>query len=222
MTGSAPDPTAEVTRPNTWWRRNRWALLALPLALGLVLVTGAGRIVMFWLPYELTDRVAGGFGESISFTDDYRDAEGMHERIVDIAVTSVSADPVPTDGQGEPVADHAPAGTRLWEVELRIEADPDMVLDGCVIGLVDAQGRVTERDTTLFPWSTSLDGCQPVDSVNPSMVLFEGMTTEPSTRPPAYTRTAQLLAAEDFEPVEVRVWWEPPTYLAVPLPDAGR
>lgn len=221
MTEAGPTAVAAPTA-NSWWRRNRWALLALPLVLALVLVSGAGRILMFWLPHELTDRVEAEQGAFTRFADTYRDYEGEHERVADVAILGVRPDPVPIDWQGEEVAAEVPPGTRLWEVELGVEADPDTVLTGCVIALVDARGRVAPRDTTMLSWSAGFDGCQPLDSVNPSMVLYEDMTTDASTRPPAYTRSAQLLTAADFEPVEVRVWWEPPTYLAVPLPDAGR
>lgn len=207
-----------------WWPRNRRALLALPVVLALVAVSGLGRVLMFWLPHELTDRVETDAGSPVTFTDTYQDVNGTHERTVDLAVVRVTADAEPTTTTGDPALgeDLLPPGTRLWEVELVVDADPDTVLTGCVIQLVDETGRVTQRESNLLPWDAPFGGCEPTDTINPSAVLYEGFETEPSTRPPHYTHVAQLLTAEDFVPVEVRVWWEPPSYLAVPLPAAGR
>lgn len=208
----------------TWWRRNRWALLALPVVLVVVALSGAGRVATFWLPYEMTDRVESRPGELTTFTDDYRDAGGERERTLRLAVQEVTADPTPVTSAGEPVEGEGlfPQGTRLWQVEIAIEADPETVLGGCRVALVDADGRVTERDSALLAWDAGWDACQPAETVNPQAQLFvDEAEHEPSTRPPAYSRTVQLVAAPDFEPVEVRVWWEAPTYLAVRLPDAG-
>ncbi|QDO88244.1 hypothetical protein FNH13_07700 [Ornithinimicrobium ciconiae] len=205
-----------------WWRRNRWALLALLPVLALVAVAGAGRAATFWLPYQLSDEVTGEFGQATTLTDDYRDAGGEHTRTVEVTVHAVTPDPAPETNREEPVAGvELPEGTRLWEVELGFEADPDTVLQGCLIALVDAAGRVTQRETSLLHWDTGFDDCQPVDTTNPQAELFVGDEQVVSTRPPAYTRVVQLLAAEDFEPTSVRVWWEPPTYLSVPLPDGA-
>ncbi|MCK0112596.1 hypothetical protein MWU75_10635 [Ornithinimicrobium sp. F0845] len=208
-----------------WWRRNRWALLALPVVLVVVALSGAGRIATFWWPLEMTDGIETQVGEMTRFTDDYVDAGGEHERTLRIAVRDVVPDADPVTSRGEPVLGEGllPEGTRLWQLQIDVEADPETVLSGCRIALVDADGRLAERDTTLLVWDAGWDACQPVDTANPSAQLFvdEG-EHERSTRPPAYSRTVQLLAAGDFEPIAVRVWWEPPTYLTARLPDAGR
>lgn len=208
----------------TWWRRNRWALMALPVVLAIVAVSGLGRVLLFWLPYEFTDRVETSIGTATTFTDDYTDVNGVHERTAELSVTRVTPDAEPTTTAGDPAPgeDLLPAGTRLWEVELAVRADPDTVLTGCVVALVDAQGRVAQRDTSLLGWDTALSACEPAHSTNPSAILYDGFQSEPSTRPPSYTQSIQVLTAADFEPAEVRVWWEPPTYLAVPVPAAGR
>lgn len=217
-----PRPETDA-RPDGWWRRNRWALLALPLVLVVVAVSGAGRIATFWWPYEMHDRVEGTMGQPVAFADDYRDAAGMHEREVTLTVTAVIPDAPVTDDQGIPLTgvDLTP-GTRTWGVEFTVEADPETVLGGCKIALVDAQGRRADRDTTLLPGGPSSNACEPLDTINPQAELFvDSPPGDPSTRPPAYSRSVQLAVAEDFEPVEVRLWWEPPSYLAVPIPDAA-
>lgn len=207
----------------TWWRRNRWALAALPLVLVVVGLSGWGRIATFWLPHELTDSIDTEAGQLTDFTDDYVDAGGEHERTLRLAVRDVVPDPAPVTSAGEPVVGaELPEGTRLWQLELDVEADPETVLTGCRVALVDAEGAVTERDPTLLPWDAGWDACQPADTVNPTAQLFvDDAEDDPSTRPTAYSRVVQLLAGEDFEPVAVRVWWETPTFLTARLPAAS-
>ncbi|NLG22892.1 MAG: hypothetical protein GX555_15850 [Actinomycetales bacterium] len=207
-----------------WWRRNRWGLLALPVVLVVVGASGWGRVATFWLPYEMVDSVDTEVGRMTDFTDDYVDAGGTRERSLRMAVRNVVADPQPVDVAGVPleVLGELPGGTRLWQLEIDVEADPEMVLGGCHVALVDAAGRVTERDATLLPWDAGWDACQPHDTVNPMAQLFvDEPERDPSTRPPAYSKVVQLLAAADFEPVAVRVWWEPPTFLTAQLLPAG-
>lgn len=220
--GAQPEATPDA-QPRGWWRRNRWALLALPLVLVVVTVSGAGRLATFWWPYQLHDRVEGVLGEATAFADTYRDAAGTHGREVTLTVTRVTPDAAVTDEQGVSITgEPLTPGTRIWGVEFTVEADPETVLSGCQIALVDAQGRSTPRDTTLLPWQVSVNPCEPADSINPQPQLFvDSPESDPSTRPPTYTRSVQLALAEDFEPVEVRLWWEPPTVLAVPLPDVA-
>lgn len=204
----------------SWWRRNRWALLTLPLVLVAVALSGLGRVTTFWWPYQVHDRVEGTAGEFTAFQDDYRDAGGDHDREVEVAVGEVVESAQFLDGDGLPVPDElVPPGLRLWEVEVTVRADPKVPLGGCIVALVDARERVAQRDSTLMPYQVGFDACQPQDTVNPQAQLFvDEAPHEPSTRPPEWSRTIQLLTSEDFEPVEVRLWWEPPTYLAVPLP----
>lgn len=230
LTETTP-PTVPSAGRRGWWRRNRWALLALPVVLVVVAASGAGRAATFWLPNELSDRVDTQFDTMTHFADDYVDATGEHQRSLKIAVRDVVADPQPLDMAGEPVTgglggeepataqDLLPQGTRLWQVDLDFEADPETVLTICHVALVDAQGRITERDTSLLSWNAGFDVCQPANTQNPTSQLFvDEEAHEPSTRPPAYSRSVQLVTADNFEPVAVRVWWEPPTYLSVRLP----
>lgn len=215
--GATTDPVTETR--SGWWRRNRWALLALLPVVALVVAAGAGRALTLWAPLQLHDEISGEFGQFTTFTDDYRDAGGDHVRTAEVAVLRVTPDPEPRTRDGEVVPDvELPPGTRLWEVELGFEAHPDTVLLGCVVALVDEDGRITQRDSSLLTWATGMDDCQPVDTINPQAQLFVGDEPVESTRPPAYQRSVQLLTAADFEPAEVRVWWEAPTYLSVALP----
>lgn len=213
------EPVAE----RSWWRRNRWALLSLPLVLVVVALSGMGRVTTFWSPYQVHDRTEGTVGELTAFQDDYRDAGGVHERELELAVGEVAESTEFLDGDGIPVPDEpVPPGMRLWQMEVTVRADPELPLGGCVVALVDAQDRVAQRDSTLMPHQVGFDACQPQGTVNPQVQLFvDEAEHEPSTRPPQWSRTIQLLTSEDFEPVEVRLWWEPPTYLAVPLPAAA-
>lgn len=207
-----------------WWRRNTWALLALPVVLAIVVVSGLGRVLLFWLPHEFTDRVETTIGRAVTFTDDYTDVNGTHERTVELSVLRVTPGAEPTTSAGETAVGEGllPDGTQVWEVELAVRADPETVLTGCVVALVDAEGRIAQRDTSLMTWDTAMSACEPADTTNPSAILYDGFRSDPSTRPPTYTQSVQLLTADDFEPVEIRVWWEPPTYLAVPVPAVGR
>ena len=46
----APDPVAPAAG---WWRRNRWALAALPVALALTLVAAGDRVRTLWWERDL-------------------------------------------------------------------------------------------------------------------------------------------------------------------------
>lgn len=205
---------------HSWWRRNRSALVSLPLVLGVVAVSGLGRVATFWWPYQVHDEIVGTAGQFSTFRDDYRDAGGEHDRELEVAVGAVAPGVGFLDGDGAVIPDEpVPSGLRLWQIEVTFRADPELPLGGCIVALVDEQDRVAQRDSTLMPYQVTFDACQPQDTVNPQVQLFvDESTHEPSTRPPEWSRTIQLLTAEDFDPVEVRVWWEPPTFLAVPLP----
>lgn len=205
---------------HSWWRRNRWALLSLPLVLGVVALSGLGRVTTFWWPYQVHDRIDGTPGQFSTFRDDYRDAGGDHDRELRVSVGAVVPGDAFVDDDGAAILDQpVPPGLRLWEVEVTFQADPELPLGGCVVALVDERDRVAQRDSTLMPYQVGFDACQPQDAVNPQVQLFvDEAAHEPSTRPREWSRTIQLLTAEEFVPVEVRLWWEPPTFLAVPLP----
>jgi hypothetical protein len=208
-----------------WWRRNRWALAALPLVLLLAAGAGSYRIWSFWSPYELTEPVEGRSGEPVRFTHTLEDAEGSYT--VDLTVTA--ADPVVddhfTDGDGLMHYFPRDEGSRVWRTDLTVSADPGTPLTGCQVRLVDIAGRATLYRTSplggeaVFGLPSS--PCVPAATPGPSPDFGFVVETSDAPRPQTYTVPVYVRTAQDFVPARVDIWWETPRHLAITV-DPGQ
>ena len=73
----------------TWWLRNRWALLALPLVLALTWAATSYRVLTMWNPFQLTDEVTAPAGEPVHLVQELSDAKGTF--VVDVELTASPA-----------------------------------------------------------------------------------------------------------------------------------
>ncbi|AXH97001.1 hypothetical protein [Ornithinimicrobium avium] len=197
----------------SWWRRNRWALLALPFVVALVAVSGASRLVNFWWPSQLSEPVVGSVGAPVGLTAQTWDEEGEETSIdVDVVVGPTTEAVDWTDGDGMlqrvPYVD----GTRVWRTDVTFTApageDPTL----CLAEVVDTRGRTTTYTTTAV-------GAQglPVSPCAPPFSL-----SEQGPRDETWTVPVLVRLTADVEPAELRIWWQPPEHVAVPLEvDAG-
>lgn len=248
--GGDPRTTAPEGRPpRSWWRRNRWALLALPFVLALTTAASSYRILTLWNPWQLTDPVAAAVGEPVRFTDEI--TAGVEDYPIELElsagparqVTSVpdpaavdeaeadAADPADTDpadaalgnapsSSGEPVPEMP--GTVVWQIDLTVTADPDEVLRYCQLRLVDEQERETAYSTVRPGILVSGDPCVPAAAPGPEPDL--GLDLEPTDAPPrpeTYTVPVIFRTAEDFVPARLDVYWKPPRYAALELTTEG-
>ncbi|WP_122261945.1 hypothetical protein [Ornithinimicrobium cerasi] len=202
-----------------WWRRNRWALLALPFVLLLAAGAGSYRVWNFWNPYELTDPVAGRSGEPVRFTHTLEDDRGSYT--VDLTVTA--ADPVPadhfTDQEGMMHYFPRSEGSRVWRTDLTVQADPASPLTGCQVRLVDGLGRATLYRTSPLGGEASLglpgSPCVPPGAPGPSPDFGFGLEEPAATRPATYTVPVYVRTAQDFVPESIEIWWETPWHLSI-------
>lgn len=229
-----------------WWRRNRRAVLALPVAVALAVAASSSRVVLFWWPYGPHDVTRADAGELVAFSDDWQDRAGEHTRRWRVSVDAVDTPPtrtVPDEDGGEVLATVArtedtgysedgevhlvsPPGTRVWRVVLTVEADPDEVLRTCRLAVVDTRGRSFEyasRVADPVRWTLKTAPCVPADAPGPSARILDGQGPDPAEeldRPARYTTEAYVSTAADAVPAAVRVWFDHPETLEVTLPAA--
>lgn len=234
--GDDPRVTAPEGRPpRSWWRRNRWALLALPFVLALATAVSSYRILTLWNPWQLTDPVPAAVGEPVRFTDEITGVEdypielelsaGPARQVTSVpdpaALDAAGADAAAAaDAAGEPVLEMP--GTVVWQIDLTVTADPDEVLRYCSLRLVDDQGRETAYSTVRPGVPVSGDPCVPAAAPGPEPDL--GLDLEPTDaapRPETYTVPVIFRTAEDFVPARLDVYWKPPRYAALELTTEG-
>lgn len=196
----------------TWWRRNRLALLVLPFVLTLVAVTGASRLVNFWWPTQLRDATVGAVGEPVRHTVRTTDLEGTpltFDATVVVGATTEAKDVTDADGMMHlvPWVD----GTRVWRTDLTITAPVEHDPSGCSVEVVDTLGRTTSYSSaTVGADGLPFTACSPP---RPSDTLFDDTWVREET----YTVPVLVRLTEDVEPAELRLSWQRPDYVSVPL-----
>ena len=154
---SAPGP-----RAGGWWRRNRWALAVLPLALALADASGGDRVRTRWWEHDLRVPTTAAPGTTATFHQERYDGRGGTLEL-DVQVT--------LDGVGDarplPAMLDLPPGTRAVQVDLTLSAAPDVALLDCRLAVRDAAGTRYDYDADGWgaeqPWSP----CVPADAPGP-------------------------------------------------------
>ncbi|MEO7235366.1 MAG: hypothetical protein ABIW80_08325 [Lapillicoccus sp.] len=207
----------------TWWRRNRLALVLVPVALVLAAAGNASRLDDYWWSRDLHQSVRPGDGGTAAVRTEYDDGTLQYPITADVALTSVTrVSSVTLDGRSRTVT--LPDDSALWRVVMHWTADPSTVLSGCQIGIQGEDGRFWEKSypdlldagSTTLPFSP----CVPDDTPGPQVKLdLSGIQPAKvgEERPAAYDVTVYVLTAADAAPAEVRVWWLPPLYAWLPV-----
>lgn len=213
---------------STWMRRNRKALMLLPVAAITAVLASSSRIEDYWWTKGLHDGAQADKTGVVQFSDEYDDGYLKYPIAADIALTTV--EPVTTIeshlGKPEPVK--APDGAMVWRVGLRFKADPDVALTGCKVALVDAEGTRYDAESRQFDslGSRPVHQCVPDDTPGPKPEV--GSTAAPkvadgeSPRPPAYDTVTYVVTPVGVKPQTVRVWWFPPKYAELSVDEASR
>lgn len=213
MTTTVPSPAA--ARPRSWWRRNRWALVALPLALALMAAASADRVRSLWWEQGLHDPTTAAPGAAVAFHQDVRDGLGG-TRPLDV---EVRLDAV-VDATTPPRDLVVPAGARAVQVEMTLSADPDVVLRGCSLAVRDADG--TRYDYVANGWGATQPAspCVPVDAPGPAPSLgdLDDVLTPDSTprRPATWTVSPVVVLPADVQVSDVVLWWQLPQHVVLP------
>lgn len=201
-----------------WWRRNRLWLLAVPFALAAMLVASAYDVRTFWYysgPHH--ELAAAEPGDPVEVTDDFSDAVGDTSRTFSVRLDRLEpVDVFPFDdveGERPP-----PDGLQAVAAHLDWSAEPDQVLRGCQVALVDDDGRRYE----LLPGGGQVDVCTPEDAGGPEAPLLEGarrgeLPYGEGPRPASWSTAPVLLVPEGRNFTRLLVWWELPDYATLPV-----
>lgn len=206
---------------------NRKALALLPVAMITAVLASSSRIEDYWWGKGLHDESKADSSGVVHFKDEYDDGYLTYPIAADIALETV--EPVTTIdshlGKPEPVT--APEGAMVWRVGLRFEADPDVVLNGCKLAIVDAKGTRYDAESRQLEslGVTPIHTCVPDETPGPLPTI--GSTAAPkvaegeSPRPRTYEWVTYVVTPTGVEPETVRVWWFPPTYAELPIEEAA-
>jgi hypothetical protein len=205
-----PEPVAPAAG---WWRRNRWALAALPVALALTLVAAGDRVRTLWWVQDLRVPTMVGAGGTGDFHQ-----QGYDGALIDV---QVRLDGVSDAGMLPEDLD-LPPGTRAVQVDLTLSADPDMGLSGCLLAVRDTAG--TRYDYVSNAWGATqpVVPCVPEDAPGPGPSLgdVDDVLADPDDlpRPATWSVSPVVVVPEDVVVADVVLWWEKPQYLLLEVP----
>jgi hypothetical protein len=200
-----------------WWRRNRWALVALPVALLLVLVASGDRVRTLWWDKDLRVATTAEAGARVGFHQEVYDGVGGTLAIdVQVVLDHVGdAAPLPEDMV-------LPVGTRAVQVDLTLSADPDVVLAGCSLAVRDADGTRYEYVSNGWGAQQPVVPCVPQDTPGPALSLgdLDDVLSEPEgpPRPGSWSVSPVVVVPEGVEVTDVVLWWQMPQYVQLPVP----
>lgn len=208
----------------TWWRRERVALALLPFLVVGAAVASSSRVDEYWWQRGFHEQAPRDDAGVVSVSETYDDGFLRYPIRADLSL--VSARPV-TELPGAYQPPKVPTGARLWEVQLRWQADPDVSLTGCSIALTDDDGKLYVADSTSFDPGAVLgvQTCVPDETPGPQPQSGRRTLVQPAAdvapRPSSYRTRAYVVVPVGVEPRAVRVWWLLPTYAELPLPSSG-
>ena len=199
----------------SWTRRNRWGLVALPLALVTALAASSDRVRLYFWDEGLRQAQRAEQGAWLDFRNTYSDSEGEHPLAVKVRLDGVR--PATALWRSASPLELAP-GTQALEVELSLEADPRLPLSICKLAVRDAGGT---RYDYLSPigGSQPFSPCVPPDAPGPQRALGEldegrDISGEP-VRPESWTVKPVIVLPAGVEVSDVVLWWDQPDYAAL-------
>lgn len=205
---------------HSWWRTNRWALLALPVVVVVALATNGSRLPEYWWDRDFREGTHAAPGETVRFSDEYDDGYVRYPIEGDVQLLDVRrTDTVRNDAGGDDPVEVADGGV-LWEVRFRFEVDPEIVMRGCQVALVDDDTRWEPDRYAVSGASLPLSSCAPGTQLGPGFLPGDdapslGHGDEP--RPPRYESYAYVVTPSDAEPTAVRLWWFLPRYVELEI-----
>lgn len=210
-----------MSEPTSWWRRNRYGVLALPVVIALAVAANGIRLDDWWWSADLRSATTGQQGEPVDFHQEYDDAVGATTRSLSVRLDDVvELDAVP-QSFGDPVP--VPEGLRALRVDLSFEADPDQSVYGCRLALRDADGQRYEYSSNIDTIRQAEPSpCHSLEQPGPKPPIFEGQTrgvVAGEERPPTWRTQPVVLVPAEAEITEVLLWWEQPEHLSLEIRD---
>lgn len=199
----------------TWWRRNRWALLALLPALALALLASSDRVSALYWSADLHDAHRGAQGEWVEHRD--RIAELGQERPIALAVRLDGVSETDTGWESSsPLA--LPPGARAVRIDLSLRAAPTEPVLTCQLAVRDADGTRYDYDYDTAGALQPASPCVPPDATGPAPWDVDATTDEGEPARPQEWRVAPVVVVpEGVEITQVLLWWTPPAYLELSL-----
>lgn len=204
----------------TWWRRERKALVLLPLVVVGAMAASSSRVHDYWWQKGFHEKTSVSDDGVVSVSERYDDGFLTYPIRADLSL--VSARPITALPDAyRPL--RVPTGSRLWQITIAWKADPDVNLTGCSVALVDADGNRYDADNKDFDGGAVLSTQPCVPDETPGPRAEPGRTTlvqpDPGVapRPESWETSAYAVIPEDVEPTAARVWWVLPDYAELPL-----
>jgi hypothetical protein len=198
----------------TWLGLNRWGLVGLPFALAAALAASSDRVQLYFWNEDLRRPQQAVQGSWLDYRGTYEDSEGEHQLAVRLRLDGVR--PASTLWRSE-LPLELPEGTQAVEVELSLEADPQLPLSICKLAVRDADG-------TRYDYLSDIGGAQPLspcvppDAPGPGRrlgALDEGLdNSDDPVRPESWTVKPVITLPEGVEVEDVVLWWDLPDYAA--------
>lgn len=207
----------------SWWRRERRALVLLPIAVIAVLVCTASRLDDYWWSRGFHEKASTDQGWT-QIDDTFDDGYLTYPIRAQVRMDSVRAvDEVPGSYFGTKVA----KGGQLWEVKLRWKASPAMALRGCRLAIFDSEG--VQYDAGSSGWDAGSTGykdkCVPDETPGPRPEVGSKaapkLPDDEEPRPAAWTSTAYVLTKAGITPSSVRIWYALPRYAELEVSTTG-
>lgn len=206
---------------SAWWRRNRWWLLAIPLALALMAASSSYRFATQLNDGRFSEEIARAApGETIEVEDYGEDEVGRFERDFTVRFRKV----LPADhllaalSYDEITA--PPAGMSAFAIGLDFTADPDTIMGNCEVVLIGADGQVYGGG--VFDPLGQVLPCLPDGREGPLEEYLDKVERTPAEegteRPEQWTVWPVVLISAGVQIVEVQLRFEAPRYVALEVP----
>lgn len=139
-----------------------------------------------------------------------------------MTIHGIARTSVVRDFGGEDAPGRGPDGTQVWRVSMSLAAAPDQVLRGCQLEVEDTKGRrYLFGASSTTPTDVKVSACLNPHEEGPEGNYFgTGPSfTDPDerARPAQWDTVADVILAGDAVPASVRLWWDLPTVVVVPV-----
>jgi hypothetical protein len=161
-----------------WWRRNAVALAALPIVVGAAFVVAGRPLIDRWRDDDRADR-------TVALDEPFAWATGTFE------LRAVRVAPAPLDDDGHPF--EPPPGTVVWRTAWRASGLDEYVGGGCVVQLVDGEGRRFGADPAELGRLDTANGCIPGSGADPGDFRFVRYFLLPADAQPTAVRFGSVL-----------------------------
>jgi hypothetical protein len=182
------------------------------LALVAALVGSSDRVRLYFWDEGLHHPTAGQW---VDFHETYRDSNGAHERQVRVRLDSIR--PATTGWQStDPL--QVPAGSTALAVTLSLQADPNLPLSVCDLGLRDRRGTRYDYLPTFAGANQPVSPCVPPNAPGPDEAMGDlTLTPDPDDqpRPRTWTVSPVIVVPAGVQVNDVDLWWQQPNYVAL-------